>query len=461
MKFKNRKIVLAVLLVCSFLLGGCSLLTVNSKQPVTINIWHVYGAQTDSPLNDLIQTFNETVGKEQGIQVEVSMVSNNKNIHKDILAAANHDPGASKMPDIFVAYPQTVLAMPDENILVDYHDYFTEAELSDFIPAFLQDGEVNGRLVCLPVAKSTELLYVNQTAFDRFSAATGVPLSQLSTWEGLYSAAREYAAWTDSQTPDQPNDGKAMFVHDFHFNYFQVGVESLEESFFDGENIAFGSTFEKIWNPYAEACLSGGVWLRDGYATDPLRTEESIVSVASSASVLYFSNEVIHPNNITEEVKLTVLPCPVFEDGKKMVMQRGAGMCTVKSTPEREKVAITFLKWLTEPECNTRFAVSAGYMPVTQEAFEQYLPQEIENLTEQKYQELYRAFQETQREYSFYSAPKLESYLETENTFEDQIRRCLRKERENYLKLENKTEEDLMDIKKQSYQLFQNIMLHR
>ncbi|MCI6347560.1 MAG: hypothetical protein MR880_04570, partial [Negativibacillus massiliensis] len=86
MKFKNRKIVLAVLLVCSFLLGGCSLLTVNSKQPVTINIWHVYGAQTDSPLNDLIQTFNETVGKEQGIQVEVSMVSNNKNIHKDILA---------------------------------------------------------------------------------------------------------------------------------------------------------------------------------------------------------------------------------------------------------------------------------------------------------------------------------------------------------------------------------------
>lgn len=461
MKFKNRKIVLAVLLVCSFLLGSCSLLPASSKQPVTINIWHVYGAQTDSPLNDLIQTFNETVGKEQGIQVEVSMVSNNKNIHKDILAAANHDPGASKMPDIFVAYPKTVLAMPDENILVDYHDYFTEEELSDFIPAFLQDGEVNGRLVCLPVAKSTELLYVNQTAFDRFSAATGVPLSQLSTWEGLYSAAREYAAWTDSQTPDQPNDGKAMFVHDFHFNYFQVGVESLEESFFDGENIAFGSTFEKIWNPYAEACLSGGVWLRDGYATDPLRTEESIVSVASSASVLYFSNEVIHPNNITEEVKLTVLPCPVFEDGKKMVMQRGAGMCTVKSTPEREKAAITFLKWLTDPECNTRFAVSAGYMPVTQEAFEQYLPQEIENLTEQKYQELYRAFQETQREYSFYSAPKLENYLETENAFEDQIRRCLRKERENYLKLENKTEEDLMDIKKQSYQLFQNIMLHR
>lgn len=61
-------------------------------------------------------------------------------------------------------------------------------------------------------------------------------------------------------------------------------------------------------------------------------------------------------------------------------------------------------------------------MPVTQEAFDRYLPQEIENLTEQKYRELYKAFQQTQRDYQFYSAPQLGSYLETENAFEDQIR---------------------------------------
>lgn len=458
MKRNNKKIAIAFFLICAMIVTGCSKSSTKHEQPVTISIWHVYGAQTDSPLNDFIQTFNETVGKEQGIQVEVSMVSNNKNIHKDILASANHDPGASPLPDIFVAYPQTVLAMPDENILVDYRDYFTEEELSAFIPAFLQSGEVNGRLVCLPVAKSTELLYVNQTAFDRFSAATGIPLSQLTTWEGLFSAASAYAAWTDDQTPDVPNDGKALLVHDFHFNYFQVGVQSLGTSFFEGESIAFGPAFERVWTPYAKACLSGGVWLRDGYATDPLRTEDAIVSVASSASVLYFSNEVIHPNNIPEQIQLTVLPCPVFEDGEKMVMQRGAGMCTVKSTPEREKAAITFLKWLTEAECNTRFAVSAGYMPVTQEAFDKYLPQEIANLKEPKYQELYKAFQETQQNYHFYSAPQLEHYLETENAFEDQIRRCLRNEREKYFASQDQTEQELSNIAEQSYLLFQDLM---
>lgn len=459
MRLHKRMVVLSVFLLFCFLLPtGCSLSPKGGEQPVTINIWHVYGAQTDSPLNDFIRIFNETTGKAQGIQVEVSMVSNNKNIHKDILAAANRDPGASPLPDIFVAYPNTVMAMPDETILVDYRDYFTEEELAAFLPAFLQDGEVNGRLVCLPVAKSTELLYINQTAFDRFSAATGVPMSQLATWEGLYSAACDYAAWTDSQTPDQPDDGKAFFAHDFHFNYFQVGVQSLEESFFDGEAIAFGPAFEKVWEPYAKACLSGGVWLREGYAAEPMRTEEVIVSVASSAGILYFSNEVIHPDNITEQIQLTVLPCPVFEGGKKMVMQRGAGMCTVKSTPEREKAAITFLKWLTEAERNTRFAVSAGYMPVTQEAFDRYLPQEIENLTEQKYRELYKAFQQTQRDYQFYSAPQLGSYLETENAFEDQIRRCLRSQREKYLAFPDQADEHLAEITKESYGLFRGLM---
>ena len=70
--------------------------------------------------------------------------------------------------------------------------------------------------------------------------------------------AEQYAAWTDNQTPDIPDDGKNFFVHDYHFNYFQVGVESLGENFFKGENLAFGPEFQTVWEPYAKAALSGG-----------------------------------------------------------------------------------------------------------------------------------------------------------------------------------------------------------
>ena len=168
---KNKRLQILLLTLLPLFCAGCGGGNANNDQPVTISIWHVYGAQTDSPLNDLIEEFNNTVGKEKGVKVEVTMVSNNNNIHKDILAGANGEPGAQELPDIFVAYPKTVLAMPDESVLVDYRDHFTEEELSAFVPEFLADGTVNGRLVSLPVAKSTELMFVNKTAFDRFAAA--------------------------------------------------------------------------------------------------------------------------------------------------------------------------------------------------------------------------------------------------------------------------------------------------
>ena len=81
-------------------------------------------------------------------------------------------------------------------------------------------------------------------------------MEDLNTWEGLFAMAEQYAAWTDDQTPDIPNDGKNFFVHDYHFNYFQVGVESLGENFFKGENLAFRTG---ISNSMGTLCKSGTV----------------------------------------------------------------------------------------------------------------------------------------------------------------------------------------------------------
>ena len=81
---------------------------------------------------------------------------------------------------------------------------------------------------------------MNKTAFDRFAAETGASLDELATWEGLYAMAERYADWSG---------GKCFFAHDYHFNYFQVGVESLGEDFFDKNGIAFGPKFAAAMPP--------------------------------------------------------------------------------------------------------------------------------------------------------------------------------------------------------------------
>lgn len=425
MRKRKPWIYITVILVLGLIMLTACGINGGQKEPVTLTVWHVYGGQTDSPLNDLIEEFNKTVGAREGIKLQVTVVSNTNNIHDAVLRAAGDEPGTTGLPDMFISYPKTVLAMPDSDILVDYRDYFSDEELSAYIPAFLEEGEIDGRLVTFPVAKSTEIMFIDKTLFDRFAADTGVTLGQLDTWEGLFELSKEYYQWTDAQTPDVPGDGKAFFVHDYHFNYFQVGVESLGEDFFQGNEIAYGKAFSKVWETYADAAVQGGVWLNEGYATEPLRTGETIVSVASSASVLYYEDIVTYSDNRSEPIEVIARPVPCFENGQRLVMQRGAGFCTVKSTPERERAATVFLKWLTEPEINVRFVTSVGYMPVTDAAFE-VLPDFIGNLEDPKYRSLYEAFLETQASYEFYTVPQIPGYLELEQSFEKNVRSKLR-----------------------------------
>lgn len=452
MRKKFTSFLMAILLLCC---TGCSGSINKEGAPTTITVWHVYGGQTDSPLNDLIEEFNQTVGKERQINVQVTSVSNTNTIHELVLAAANKEPGASELPDLFISYPKTVTALQDDSILVDYRDYFSEEELSAFLPDFVEEGMVNDRLVVLPVAKSTEILYINKTLFDRFSQATGVTMEDLNTWEGLYKAAEIYAEWTDAQTPEVAGDAKSLFVHDYYFNYFQVGVESLGEDFFEGDKLAFGPELRKAWEPLAQAALKGGIWLKGGYATESIRTGDSIVSVASSASILYYSDVVTYPNNTSEDITIISKPCPVFENGDKLVMQRGAGFCTVRSTPEREQAAVTFLKWLTEPTHNVEFVTKTGYMPVTKEAFENELPKAIEGLESEKYKSLYQAYLDTQRDYQFYVPPHLEAYLDLESTLEETVRAQLTLGRKNYL---DANETGLEQISEERFETFRGIM---
>ena len=114
-------------------------------------------------------------------------------------------------------------------------------------------------------------------------------------------------------------------------------------------------------------------------------------------------------------------------------MQRGAGICTVKSTPEREKACMTFLKWLTDAQTNVDFVTKLGYMPVKQEAFDTCLQETIGNLENPMYVSLYQAFMETQDSYTFYTAPQMENYLSLETKFEESIRQELRMGRNTYL----------------------------
>ena len=96
-------------------------------------------------------------------------------------------------------------------MLARLDDHFSEEELAAYVEAFVEEGRLpDGGLYVFPVAKSTEVLYVNQTLFDRFAAETGAKAEDLSTFEGLARLSEMYYEYSG---------GKQFYAADSWFNY--------------------------------------------------------------------------------------------------------------------------------------------------------------------------------------------------------------------------------------------------
>lgn len=440
-KIRQRLFLLTFVSILLMLPTGCSGL---AGDPTVITLWHNYGGQLKATMDELIDEFNDTVGDREGIIINVTSISGSAAIHEKLTMAANDEPGAPQLPDITIAYPKTALQLAEKDLLTDLDQLFSDEELAAYVPQFIEEGRIkDGGLYIFPTAKSTEVLFLNRTIFDRFAMETGTNLDDLKTFEGIARVAALYYAWTDSQTPEIANDGKIFFMSDSLFNYTLVGCRQLGADLIDGHMIDFSlPQSKKVWESYFSLAVMGRAALYNGYAADLFKTGEVICSTGSTAGVMFFSPTVTYPDNTTEEVELAILPYPVFEKGNKVAVQRGAGMCITRSSRTREKLAAVFLKWFTSPENNLRFLSSTGYLPVTREAFGEIMSREIETVSEEKIKNLLLTCRAMQSEFDFLTPPLFEGIDVLQEKYETLFRDTAFSAGENYKKfLENSSPE--------------------
>jgi multiple sugar transport system substrate-binding protein len=174
---------LALMISVLLLIGltGCGEQTLlDPENPVTLTLWHVYGEQADAPMNGLVAEFNATVGQEKGIVVAVTNVTNTSKIGGQLKSAMDGEPGSPEMPDIFSAHTAHAGLLGEEN-LRDWNEWFSEKELKEYVPEFVDSGMTDAGLSIFPVSKSSYALFLNGSQFDRFSADTGVTYDDLAT----------------------------------------------------------------------------------------------------------------------------------------------------------------------------------------------------------------------------------------------------------------------------------------
>lgn len=350
------------------LLAGCSKgekIPLNPKSPTVVTLWHSYNAFAKDVFDDYVMEFNDTIGIEIGIVVDTYGYGSSKELDTALYNSANHIIGAEPLPNMAVIYPDSAYRLDQQTPLVSLDTYFLKEELERYQQEFLAEGLWDGSSSpkMIPIAKSTELLYLNQTDWEKFSDMTGIPIESLATWEGLTETAQAYYDWSGGQAFLGFNG-----FNDFAFlSAAQLNVHPFEEK--DG-TIQFNFPLEvarRVWDSYYVPHING--WYQSNtYNQDGIKSGKLISFIGSSAGAGYFPKEIIVNEHESYPIDCMVLAYPTFEGGIPYMSQRGANMCVFSSDKAHEYAAAEFIKWFTKPEQNMVFSVSTGYIPVEKDS---------------------------------------------------------------------------------------------
>ena len=317
-------------MVLSLLLGGCGASSGSSVKKVKLDpdnptIWHYYNGDQLEAFNKLVDEFNSTEGKEEGIYVEGSNFGTVNELKDSIIAAVKHKTGAKAIPSIFAGYADTAYEVDKLGYAVDLKNYLTQEEQDKFVESYIEEGEFSDddSLKILPTAKSTEVFMLNKTDWDKFAKATGA--KQLGV--EIFSV----------------EDGKPVLNFD-------------------------KDVIRKLWDNYYVPFVKGYFAASGKFRSDDVNTGNILSFVGSSAGATFFPDEVIVNDTESYPIDVEVMESPKFEGGENYAVQQGAGMVVTKTDEEQMYASVQFLKWFTEDERNIQFSVASGYLPVTKTA---------------------------------------------------------------------------------------------
>lgn len=379
MKKRILGMIMAAALLVSSMTGcgksdGTKTVKLDPDNPVSLTIWHYYNGAQQATFDSLVEEFNATVGKDEGIYVEAYSQGSVSDLEEAVNSSLNGDMGAEALPDIFSSYADTAYSVQQQDKLADLSQYFSKDELSQYVDSYIQEGHFNndGALYLFPVAKSTEIMMINKTDWEPFAADTGVSLDTLATSEGVVEVAQKYYEWTDAQTPDIPDDGKAFYGRDSMSNYFIIGMKQMGVDIFDAKDgtVTFHTDKDKLrrlWDNYYVPYVKGYFASYGKFRSDDVKTGDVLAYTGSTSSIFYFP-ESVETDTETYPIDYVILNAPVLEGGENYKVQQGAGMAVTKSDAKHEYAACEFLKWFTKTENNMRFVCDSGYLPVMKAA---------------------------------------------------------------------------------------------
>lgn len=321
-------------------------------QPVEIEFWHAMSGNTEEALKNVVDNFNNGVGKEKGITVTPIYQGDYDDLKSKVTAAIKAD----TLPAIAQAYGTHIsdylqsgkVQALDEFI---FNDEVGIKDFDDIYEAYrneVSQYDEQGTYYSLPFNKSTEVLFYNKDFFTEHN------LSIPTTWDEMEELSAKI--YDITKNPSLGIDSTS--------NYFITMVRQYGGDYTsqDGElTFAEGDAALKALELFKRNA-DKGYWRlagEDKYISTPFVNEQIVMYIGSSNGASYVYND---------NFEWDSAPIPQISEATKTVVQQGTDVAIFNgnNTPEQIYAAYEFAKYLCSHEGNLDWVTQTGYLPIRQ-----------------------------------------------------------------------------------------------
>jgi len=227
------------------------------------------------------------------------------------------------------------------------------ATTEQFVPAALEAGRIDGRLVAMPFAMSTPTMFVNA---DLFRSAGLDPANLPRTWADVKTAALAIHGRTGEQGVyvAAANSAKSDFL-----------TQSLINS--NGGALLSGSGALQLNTPAAVGAL-GMLGDLTASGAQPSIPDDDAVSLFKAGKLgMYVTSTALMASFRTASTgmfELRTAPLPQFGGQPARPTYSGAGLVVLTDDPAKRAAVWEFLKYLSSSQAFTVITQKIGYLPL-------------------------------------------------------------------------------------------------
>lgn len=377
----NFKKTLVIPAICALSLTGLASCSKNTKQVIN---FYVPSSTTATALGGIKSTFES---QNPGWTLAFTSFDGTGSSagYAGIASSLKNSIPSSKFDvSLALGYMDTAVELMDSGKVVAFDNYLPDSIKSDLIDTFYQETLINNSHYGLPFVRSTEALYVDETALTSLYAGDGWK-TLITTWDGIYQICDKISTLTDNA------DYKKWYALgvDAASNFFIDGVSTLNggsgyvdptgtntDSIVKFNNDATIKWLEKVQSGSKNMFYTSGYasnLMNAAYSKDnPAQETGCFMAIGSTAGAKYYGKEYINSTFGVYNIPSYNTTASGQEGAYDATRAQGPNILMFKSTKYKDndkvEMAAKVVNLMLETNFQVEYSTSTGYLPVVSSA---------------------------------------------------------------------------------------------